>query len=67
MVNLQAMSEAKEKVYTVWCFDPHYYGGESTLIKIFKSEENAKNFVDQKNEEEMDSYSYGMEEEELYD
>lgn len=42
------MYDPKEKVYTVWCFDPHYCGGESTLIRIYKSEENAKNFVDPK-------------------
>lgn len=55
------------KVYTVWCFDPHFYGGESTLIRVFKSKENAEKFTTQRNEEETDSYSYSMEEEELYD
>lgn len=55
------------KVYTVWCFDPHYCGGESTLIRVFKSKESAELFVAQKNESETDSYSYGMEEEELYE
>lgn len=67
MVNLHRMSEAKEKVYTTWVFDPHYYGGESTLLRVFKSKESAENFITQKNAEEMDSYSYEMEEEELYD
>jgi len=55
------------KIYTVWCFDPHNYGGESTLIKTFKSRESAELFAAQKNESEMDSYSYSVKEEELYD
>ena len=55
------------KVYTVWCFDPHYCSVESTLIRVFESKENAEKFTAQRNEEETDSYSYNMEEEELYD
>jgi len=61
------MLETKEKVYTVWIFDPHYYGGESTLLRVFKSKENAEKFAEQKNQKEMDSCSYGVEEEELHD
>lgn len=55
------------KIYIVWLNDPHEYGGRDYIHKIFKSKISAETFCNQKNEKEMDSYSYWVEEEELYE
>lgn len=55
------------KIYIVWLHDPHEYGGQNYVHRIFNSEKSAKSYCDKINKKEQDSYSYYMEEHEVYD